>query len=79
MFFASTERTFKLFDLHRAEMQLQIAAAQARKGNWELSLRLSEPVLLVLCFKEEGMLLFTEAGQAQSNCNEEGIDQSVTM
>lgn len=41
-------------------MQLQIMAAQAHKGNWELSLRLSEPVLLVLCLKEEGILLFTE-------------------
>lgn len=41
-------------------MQLQIMAAQARKGNWELSLRLSEPVLLVLWLKEEGILLFTE-------------------
>lgn len=79
MLFTSTECTFKLFDLHRAEMQLQIMAAQAHKGNWELSLRLSEPVLLVLCFKEEGTLLFTVAGQAQSDYSDEGIDQSVTM
>lgn len=41
MLFASTEHTFKLFDLHGAEMQLQITAAQAHKGNWELSLRAS--------------------------------------
>lgn len=35
MLFTCTEGTFTLFDLHRAEMQLQITAAQAHKGNWE--------------------------------------------
>jgi len=72
MLFTSTDCIFKLFHLHRAEIELGITAAQAHKENWEQSLKLSEPVLLVLCLKEEGILLLTVALQAQSECNDEG-------